>query len=149
MFGFLGNIIGALGKVIGVAMSIIKVARPIIEALRPAVDEIDTAMDWLEENGAKVGEEGDDFLDRNLQTIVDLEVVSARGVVVFGKINELAAAMRVASQEQTPDTITEDEAAVFVGLIGEIKESLGPWGDEMDTAIKSMKASESDMEKLT
>jgi len=148
MFGFLGNIVGVIGKVIGVAGSIIKVARPIIEALRPAVKEIDTAMDWLEENAAKVGEGSDDFLDRNIQTIIDLEVVSACGVVVFGGINQLAASMRIASQEQTPDTITEEEAAKFIEIIGTIKESLAQWPAELDAALGSMKASEKEMEKL-
>ena len=147
MFGFLGNIVGIIGKVIGVAASIIRIARPIIEAMRPAVEEIDQAMDWLEENATAVGEGGDDFLDRNIQTIEDLEAVSARGVVVFGKINELSIAMRVASQEKTPDTITEEEAGEFIRLIGEIKDSLGEWKGELDVSLASMKVTESEMEK--
>lgn len=143
--GILGGIFGVIGKVAGVAGSIFKIARPLLEALRPAVDEVDEAMQWLEENAAKVGEDADAFLDKNAQTLMDLELASARGAVVFGKINQLTAAMRVASQERTPDTITEQEAAEFIGLIGEIREALGPWRNELDAAVSSMKKAEAMM----
>jgi uncharacterized protein YoxC len=138
----LGSIVGVIGKVVGVAGSIFRVARPILEAMRPAIDEVDEAMDWLEENAATVGEESDDFLDRNQKTIADLEAVSARGQVVFGLINELAASLRIASQETTPDRITEDEAARFVELFGEIKDALVPWRVELDASLASLKEAE-------
>lgn len=147
LLGVLGSIAGAIGKVVGVAASVFKIARPILEALRPAVDEVDLALDWLEGNAAKVGEGADDFLDRNLTTITDLEAVSGRGVVVFGKLHELAVALRVASQEQTPETITEAEAARFVALIGEIREAIAGWRPEMDAALLSLKAAEADAEQ--
>ena len=134
----LGAIVGVVGKVIGVVGSVIRVARPIVEAMRPMVDEVDAAMDWLEENAAIAGEESDDFLDRNMPIINDLEAVAARGQVVFGKIHELTVALRVASQDVTPDRITEEEAANLIRIFGEIKDSLGPWRGDLDKAIESM-----------
>lgn len=148
LWSFLGSIVGTVGKVIGVAASVFKVARPILEAIRPAIDEVDVALDWVEQNAAKVGAGADDFLDRNAQTIADLEAVSGRGVVVFGKLNELAVALRVASQEQTPDTITEDEAKRLVSLVGEIRDAIRGWRPELDAAIKSIKAAEADAEAI-
>lgn len=145
-FGFLGDIVGVLGKVTGVVGSIIKIGRPIIEALRPAIDEVDQAMDWIEENAAAAGEGADDFLDRNQEALADLEAASSRGVVVFGLIAELAASLRIASQEQTPDTITEDEAARFIAMLGEIREAIGPWRAEMDASLATLKAAEDSMD---
>jgi hypothetical protein len=69
-------------------------------------------------------------------------MVSARGVVVFGEINQLAVELRVASQEVTPHTITEDEAAAFIERFRRIKEALGLWGPEVDKALASMEAAE-------
>ncbi len=142
IFSVLGSIVGALGKVVGVVGSIISVAKPILENLRPAIKEVDVAMDWLEENATMVGEEADDFLDRNLPVINDLEMVSARGVVVFGEINQLTVELRRASQEVTPDTITEEEAAAFIERFRSIKEALGLWGPEVDKALASMAVAE-------
>ena len=148
LINVLGSIVSVFGKVIGVAGSVFKVARPLLEALRPAIGEVEVAMSWLEENAVKVGKGGDDFLDRNLQTILDLEMVSARGQVVFGKLNEIAVALRVASQEVTPDTIDEAEAARLIALFGEFKDILAAWGPELDTALASMKVAEEDMERI-
>ena len=138
ILSFLGSIIGAIGKVAGVVGSIIRISKPILEHMRPMVDEIDAAMDWMEDNASVVGEEGDEFLDANMGTINDLEAVAARGQVVFGKIHELTVALRVASQENTPDRIDEAEAAEFIRLFGEIKDAIGPWRSDLDTAIESM-----------
>jgi hypothetical protein len=138
VFSFLGSIVGVVGKVAGVVVNIFTEARPILEALRPAIEEVDIGMDWLEANAAVVGEEADDFLDRNLATINTLESVSARGVVFFGKLNELTVALRVASQESTPDTITDEEAANFIRLIGEMRDVKSAWGPDIDKALAQM-----------
>ena len=148
LIGILGAVVGVAGKVIGTAVSVFKIARPLLEALRPAIEEVDVALDWLEENATKVGEGADDFLDRNAKTIADLEAVSARGVVVFGKLHELAVALRVASQEQTPDRITEEEAARFLALIGELRDAIAGWRPEVDSALVSLKDAEADAEKV-
>ena len=142
IIGILGSIVGVIGKIAGVAVSVMRIAKPILEALRPAIPELETAMEYLEEGAIKVGEEGDDFLDRNLQTILDLEDVSSRGAVVFGLLNELSADLRIASQESTPDIITEAEAAGFIEKFGMIKEALADWGPAMDKALVSIDKTE-------
>ena len=146
ILSILGSIAGAFGKVMGVGASVFKIARPLAEALSPAIEEVDVALDWLETNAVVVGEGADDFLDRNLKTITDLEAFSGRGAVVFGKLNELAAGMRIASQEVTPDIIDEAEATRLIGQVGELQELIAAWKPEMATFLASMKVAEAEMD---
>jgi hypothetical protein len=135
---FFGSLVGTVAKVATTAFTIIKTALPILKALRPAVDEIDKAFGFIEEKILEGGVAADDFLDRNLPAVIALERVSLKGVEVFTQFNELAVKLRVYSQEETPDTIT-DEEAIQLGLdLYNLRSLLNGWGPELDKAIEKM-----------
>ena len=139
---FFGSLVGTVAKIATTAYTIIKTALPILQALRPAVDEIDDAFGFIEEKILEGGVAADDFLDRNLGTIIALERVSLKGVEVFSQFNELAVKLRVFSQEETPDTIN-DEEAVQLGLdLYNLRSLLNGWGPELDSAIEKMSSME-------
>jgi hypothetical protein len=146
IFSFLGDVVGVVGKVVGVVASVFKVSKPIMEALAPAIPEVENALDWLKENAAAVGAGADDFLDRNEQTLMDLEMVSGRACTFFGDINALAAYLRVASQETSPDTITEEESAKIIEMLEKVYANIAPLKAELDTSLNSLKVAESEME---
>lgn len=139
---FFGSLVGTVAKIATTAYTIIKTALPILEALRPAVDEIEEAFGFIEEKILTGGVAADDFLDRNIDTIVALERVSLKGVDVFTTFNDLAVKLRVYSQTQTPNTITEEEAVQLGLALYELRSLIGGWGPELDTAIEKMAAME-------
>ena len=139
IFDIFGKIVSLVGKVAGVVSVVVKIARPIVEALRPAVAEVDAALDWLEETAIKAGEEADDVLDRNMPTVNAIEEIAGRGVVVFAGLERVAVMCRQFSQEQTPDAITDDEAAALIAEIKATREALQAWGPALDKALEKMK----------
>ena len=143
MLGFLGNIVGILGKVVGIAATVVRVAKPIVYALRDAIPEVGRALGFVEEALAAGAEEADEILDRNLPAIAALEMVSARGVVVMQELNLLAVDLRVFSQEQTPDRITEAEAAILLDRLKVVVQQVTDWGPELDKAAELMDEVES------
>lgn len=134
------SIIGAVSKVATTAYGIIKTALPILEALRPAVDEVDEAFVYIENQIAAGGVAADDFLDRNIDAIQKLESMSARGAVLFSQLNGIAAKLRIYSQEQTPDTITEEEAIALGEAFLQIRQTIKGWSAEVDEAIVALKS---------
>lgn len=132
------SIATVVGKVAVTAYGILKSALPVLQALRPAVEEVDQVFDFIEDKIAEGGEIADDFLDRNIEAIVGLEQAANRGVAVMQKMAELAAELRISSQERTPDTITEDEAVAIGEKLLEVKALLSSWGPELDAAIAKM-----------
>ena len=135
---FLSSLIGTVAKIATTAYSIIKTALPILEALRPAVREVDEVFAKIEQGIASGGIVADDFLDRNLDSIDMLESVSAKGVEVFTRFNELAVKLRVFSQVETPDTITEQEALILGTDLINLRMLFSGWGPELDVAIKKL-----------
>ncbi len=139
---FFGSIIGTIGKIVTTAVTIFKTAKPILEALRPAVDEIDEGFAFIEGKIAEGGVVADDFLDRNLDTILAVEHATGKGVVVMGQLNGLCAKLRLFSQEQTPDTITPEEAEELGADILAMRSALTGWKVQLDDAIEKMNAVE-------
>jgi hypothetical protein len=139
---FFGSLISTIGKVVTTAVTIFKTAKPILEALRPAVDEIDEGFVFIEEQIASGGTVADDFLDRNLDTLIAVEHATGKGVVVLGQINALCAKLRLFSQDQTPDTITPEEAEELGNDILELRTVLAGWKPQLDAAIAKMNAVE-------
>lgn len=135
-----GAIFSGIGKIANIAFGVIKTALPILRSLRPAVDEVDQAFEYIEQGIEKGGVVADDFIDRNMETIEILEHVSAKGQTVFGQINELAADLRIASQVNTPDTITPEEAEAIGRKIVALRSLLHGWGPELDEAVAKMAA---------
>lgn len=140
----LGNIVRVIGRVGSVAYGLLKTVIPVLESLRPAVDEIDTAFEFIEDKIAKGGIEADDFLDRNLGAIVAVENLSGKGIAVFQQMNTVAVQLRLASQEQTPDTITPEEAQQIGEAFLEFRTLFKSWGVEMDNAVPLLKAAIAD-----
>ena len=141
MFNF-GAIIGTIGKVANVAKGILVTALPFLKALRGSVAEVDVAFSYIETKIAQGGDAADDFLDNNLSAVVAVEGVSHRGEAAFRQMALICSKLRVYSQEQTPDTITEKEAMdlgqEFLRL-REVFASLGPEIDVAVTELESMK----------
>lgn len=137
---FLGSIVSTVAKYATVAYSIIKAALPILKAMRPAVEEIDEVFSKIEEGIASGGVAADDFLDKNLPAIIALEHATGKGVVVMSQLNELASKLRIYSQEQTPDTITEEEGLDLINRIYELRSLLSGWKPELDDAIAKISA---------
>ena len=142
MFGFLGQIVGVLGKVVGVAGAVLKIAKPIVYALRDAVPEVGRALGFIETALEAGAAEADDIIDRNMPSILALEKVSGRGVVVMQQLNLLAVDLRKFSQEQSPDTITEEEAAVLIARLKIVVEQVAEWGPELNDAALLIEATE-------
>jgi len=141
-FSVIGRIGSLVGKVSGIVSAVVKVAGPLLDALRPAVNEVDVALSWLEENAAEVGDGADEFLDRNLPTVNAIEEVAGRGVVVFSSLERVAVMCREFSQEQTPDTITAEEAEALVAEFKALRDNLRGWGPAMDKVAAMIEAAE-------
>lgn len=135
-----GKIIGVVAKVATTAYSIIQTALPILRALRPAIDEVDRAFDYIEDKIADGGIAADDFLDKNIDTVQAIETWAGRGEAVMQRIGGLSAKLRIYSQEQTPDTITEGEAADLGEDLLELRKLIRSWGEETDQTIAKLEA---------
>ena len=135
---FLGSLLSTVSKIATTAYAIVKTALPILEALRPAVREVDEVFAKIEQGISSGGIVADDFLDRNLDSIDMLESVSAKGIEVFTRFNELATKLRVFSQVETPDTITEQEALILGTDLINLRMLFSGWGPELDVAIKKL-----------
>lgn len=130
-----GSILSGIGRVVTTAFGIFKVAKPIIEALRPAIPEVDRALDQIEDVVAAGGEKADDFLDNNLDTVLALEAWAGRGEAVMQRLGALAAQLRIASQEQTPDTIDPGEAAAMGEALLELRQLVRSWGEQTEGVL--------------
>ena len=135
---FFGSLVGTIAKIATTAYTIMKTALPILEALRPAVKEIDETFALIEKGIAKGGVAADDFLDRNLDSILVLESVSQKGIEVFSQFAELSYKLRHYSQTATPDTITEAEALDLGKELYDLRVLFQSWGPELDVAIKKL-----------
>jgi len=141
MFNF-GAIVGAVSKVANVAKGILGAALPILKALRPAVDEVDVAFDYIETKIEQGGDAADDFLDKNIGAIVAVEEVSHRIESTGRQLGVICSKLRVYSQEQTPDTITEEEALDLGRAFMEFKTIITGLGPDVDTAIAQLESIE-------
>ena len=134
----IGSVGGVIGKVIGVAGTVIAVAKPIVYALKDAIPEVGKALGFIQDKLEAGQVEADDFLDRNLPVINALEAVSARGVDVMDRLHTISVKLRVYSQEQTPDRITEDEAADLIQEFKALVALLNPWHEDLTAAADLM-----------
>lgn len=139
MFNF-GAIIGAIGKVASVAKGILTTALPFLKALRGSVAEVDVAFNYIETKISQGGDAADDFLDKNLEAVKTVEAVSHRGEATFRQMGVICSKLRVYSQEQTPDTITEEEALDLGREFFELKSTFAKLGPELEAAITELES---------
>lgn len=104
------SIFSVLGDIAKVVLKVGKIVLPIVEALRGSSHEVDQVMDQVDGVVEAGGEIADDFFDRNIEIIEDMDEF-------FGDLEQLGKAGKAltgavirASQEESPDKITPLEA---------------------------------------
>jgi len=135
--GFLGT----LGSIARTAWKLGGILLPFLKAIRGSVSEIDAALTIGEDTLDAGGEVADDWFDANIDTI--------RGIKVFGEgladvgieVSSLADRIITASQVDSPDTITVEEAAVIGERIWRVKAKI-------QALIAEMGALEAGLEKM-
>ena len=117
IFGIIGSVLTKAAGIVSVVVSVAKQVLPFITAAREVVPAIDNVLDKVDEALATGGAEADDFFDRNLPVLEDLKEV-------YHDMGEFAASGEammdyaiIASQVDTPDTITVEEAKTIALLI--------------------------------
>ncbi len=110
VFGIIGTILTKAAGIVSVVVSIGKQILPFIVAAREVVPAIDDALDKVEGVLEKGGTEADDFFDRNLPVLMDMREVFS-DLQKFGAAGEEMVTEAInASQVDTPDVITPEEA---------------------------------------
>jgi len=135
IFGFLGGIFAKI-------LSIGQVILPIIEAFRAASPDVDRVLDKVDHIIEEGGEAADDFFDRNLDTIYGMREFY-RDMQIAGATGEafIDAAIR-ASQVDTPDAITPEEAQLVGAKLLTHKDAIRGFfskQDELAAGLKAMK----------
>lgn len=116
-----------LKPILDVAKSIVRIGKIVLPFLRPLRDllpEFDRVADEIDEQIDKAGEVADDFFDRNLAKLgelreffLDLGAVSEKGVAAIDEII-------VASQVETPEKITPEEAERIGRAVNELRAAI-------------------------
>jgi hypothetical protein len=111
------NFLKTLGSIFGTAFGVVKTAvgigkqlLPFIRGAREMIPQVDEYLDKFEEKVAEAGEDGDDFLDRNLPTLQAMEGFYTELEAVGRTGRDYTAYAILASQSETPDTIEPGEA---------------------------------------
>jgi len=135
IFGFLGGIFAKI-------LSIGQVILPIIEAFRAASPDVDRVLDKVDHIIEEGGEAADDFFDRNLDTIYGMREFY-RDMQIAGATGEafIDSAIR-ASQVDTPDAITPEEAQLVGAKLLTHKDAIRGFfskQDELAAGLKAMK----------
>ncbi len=135
IFGFLGGIFKKVLEIGGVLL-------PILEAFRKVSPDVDKVLDKIDGIIDEGGEVADDFLDRNLRTLEDMQEFY-HDMQRAGSTGELFVAEAIkASQVETPDDITPDEVEAVGRLLLVHKDALRGLfsrNEELAKAIKAMK----------
>lgn len=132
ILGFLGGIFSKVWQIGGVLL-------PLLDAFRKVSPDVDKLLDKVDGIIDQGGEVADDFLDRNLRTLTDMKEFyqDMQGVGVTGEafIDEAIGA----SQVETPDDITPEEAKAIGELILAHKDALRQLLSRNESLAKSIK----------
>lgn len=133
IFGFLGGIFAKI-------LSIGQVLLPIIEAFRAASPDVDKVLDKVDHIIEEGGEAADDFFDRNLDTIYgmrefyrDMQIAGATGEAFIDSAIQ-------ASQVDTPDSITPEEAQLVGAKLLTHKDAIRGFFSNQEQLAAGLKA---------
>lgn len=136
IFSVFRTVVKTVGNVATVVVNVGRQLLPFIGAARQAIPAVDEAVTKVEDVIAQGGAEADQFLDRNIDTIrdldgffVELQEVGVRGQAVTGYAIQ-------ASQVDSPTTVTPEEAEELARRIWALKESLAAIASKNDLEAK-------------
>ena len=110
IWSVISTVLTKASGIVSVIVSIGKQVLPFITAAREVVPAVDGVLDRVEEVMASGGAEADDFFDRNLPVLEDLREVF-QDLAEFGNAGaDMMNEAIIASQQDTPDEITIEEA---------------------------------------
>jgi len=134
------SILGFLGGIFSKVWQIGSVLLPILDAFRKVSPDVDKLLDKIDGIIDQGGEVADDFLDRNLRTLNDMKEfyhdMQEVGVTGEAFIDEAINA----SQVESPDDITPEEAKAIGELTLYHKDALRKMLSKNDSLAKSIKA---------
>lgn len=116
------GIFGTLGGIASTVMNVGKIVLPILNAFRAASPEVDAALDKVDDVIEQGGEIADDFFDRNLSTLEQMNEFFVDLGAVAGTGQDLTRFLIDASQNESPETITPEEAQRAGLLIIQLKQ---------------------------
>lgn len=134
----LSAIWNTLTRIFVITKSVLAVAHPILKGLRQNIPEINSILQKFEDGIAQGGIEADNFLDRNLDTLVKIKDVSADGVAVMHQLGSICDRLILFSQVETPDTITPQEAETIGADLLALKDLLKRFAEKSEPLERAL-----------
>ena len=130
-----------LGNIARTAWKLGTILLPILRALREVSPDVDRVMDTIDEVMVEGGDVADDFFDRNLETIQSMKGFG-NGLADLGvEISALCDRIILASQVDSPETITLPEAQVIGERVLRVKDKIAALVSgtvELEKALEKM-----------